>query len=233
MNRSLLTLCTLTVALSAPAFAQTTAPTSVSPAPAPAAPAPPPPVATPAKVALIAFQEAVFATNEGEAKMQEIQRKYEPTKAKIETLGNEIDSLKKQLDSSSATLSEDDKASRVRTIDSKTKELQLEEDNAQQSYNADLAKAFDDLAKQLYPVAQKYVADNGFTILLNESQQPNELPMILWASDGQDVTKAVIDAYNAKSGVAAPVPSAPTPHHSTAPAHTAPKPSTSTAPKQP
>ncbi|HXB62599.1 MAG TPA: OmpH family outer membrane protein [Acidobacteriaceae bacterium] len=220
MNRSLLTLSTLVVALTAPAFAQTAAPTSLSPAPAPVAPAP---VATPAKIALIAFQEAVFATNEGEAKMQDIQKKYEPTKATIETLGNEIDSLKKQLDAASATLSDDEKASRERTIDSKTKELQLDEDNAQQSYNADLASAFDALAKELYPVAQKYVADNGFTILINESQAPNELPLILWARDGQDVTKAVIDAYNANSGVSAP---APHPHPAT---HTAPKPA---APQQ-
>lgn len=173
MNRSLLTLSTLVVALSAPAFAQTAAPASLSPAPAPAAPAP---VATPAKIALIYFQEAVFATNEGAAKMQDIQKKYEPTKATIETLGNEIDSLKKQLDAASATLSDDEKASRERTIDTKTKELQLDEDNAQQSYNADLASAFDALAKELFPVAQKYVADNGFTILINRSEPPNELP---------------------------------------------------------
>ncbi len=204
MNRSLITLSTLAVALTAPAFAQTAAaPASLSPAPAAAAPAP---VATNTKIALIAFQEAVFATNEGQAKMQEIQKKYEPTKAKIETLGGEIDSLKKQLDAAGSTLSDDEKASRVRTIDSKSKELQLEEDNAQQSYNADLATSFDALAKELYPVAEKFASDNGFTILLNESQAPNELPLILWAQDGQDVTKAVIDAYNAKSGVAAPAP---------------------------
>jgi len=220
MNRSLITLSTLAVALSAPAFAQT-APASLSPAPAPVAPAP---VATPAKIALIFFQEAVFATNEGQTKMQDIQHKYEPTKAKIETLGNEIDSLKKQLDATSATLSDDEKAARARTIDSKEKELQLEEDNAQQSYNADLASAFDALAKGLYPVAQKYVADNGFTILLNASQAPNELPLILWSQDGQDVTKAVIDAYNAKSGVAAPAPSAPRPHPAAKPAAPAAKP---------
>ena len=204
MNRSLLTLSTLAVALTAPAFAQTAAaPASLSPAPAPAAPAP---VATNTKIALIAFQEAVFATNEGQAKMADIQKKYEPTKAKIETLGGEIDSLKKQLDAAGSTLSDEEKGSRARTIDSKTKELQLEEDNAQQSYNADLASSFDALAKELYPVAQKYVADNGFTILINESQTPNELPLILWAADGQDVTKAVIDAYNASSHVAAPAP---------------------------
>ena len=228
MNRSFITLCTLAVALTAPAFAQTTAPTSVSPAPAPA---PPPPVASNAKIALIAFQEAVFSTNEGEAKMQEVQRKYEPTKAKIETLGNEIDTLKKKLDTTSTTMTEDDKAALVRTLDSKTKELQLEEDTAQQSYNADLGKSFNDLASKLYPVAQQYASDNGFTLLLNETQQQNELPMVMWAAEGQDITKAVIDTYNTKSGVAAPPPSAPTPHHTAPATHTAPKPATSTAPK--
>jgi outer membrane protein len=230
MNRPLITLCTLAL-LSAPAFAQTTAPTSVSPAPEPTAPAP---VATTAKVALIAFQEAVFATHEGQAKMQEVQKKYEPAKAKIETLGNEIDSLKKQLDSAGTTLSDEEKNSRIRTIDTKTKDLQHEEENAQTNYNGDLGDAFNKLAMKLYPVAQKYAADHGFTLLLNETQQQNELPMIMWAADGQDVTKAVIDAYDKQSGVAAPPPTAPTPHHTAAPAgatHTAPKPA-SAAPKQ-
>jgi outer membrane protein len=229
MNRSLLTLSTLAVALCAPAFAQTAAPTSVSPAPAPAAPAP---VASTTKVALIAFQEAVFSTNEGQAKMQEIQRKYEPTKAKIETLGNEIESLKKQLDASGTTLSDEEKATRVRTIESKEKELQHQEDDAQTNYNGDLGDAFNKLAGKLYPVAQKYAAANGFTILLNETPQQNELPMVMWAADGQDVTKAVIDAYNTQSGVAAPLASAPTPHH-TAPAHTAPKPAAPAAAPKP
>jgi Skp family chaperone for outer membrane proteins len=225
MNRSLITLSTLAVVLSAPAFAQT-APASLSPAPAAAAA--PAPVAVPAKIALIAFQEAVFATNAGQAKMQEIQKKYEPAKAQIETSGNEIESLKKQAEAPG--VSDEEKGNLARSIDTKTKELQLKEDNAQQSYNADLAAAFDGLAKQLYPVAQKYVSDNGFTILLNESQQQNELPLILWAQDGQDVTKAVIDAFNAKSGVAAPLPSSPAAHHPAA-THTAPKPA-APAPQQ-
>jgi len=229
MNRKLSFV--LALALAAPAahsvFAQTTAPTSVSPAPEPAAaaaPKPAPPVATPAKVALIAFQEAVFATHEGQAKVAEIQKKYDPEKAKIDSLAKEIDSLKKQLDSASGTLSDDEKSSRLRTIDSKSKDLQHEEESAQTNYNGDLGDAFNKLAVKLYPVAQKYAADHGFTLLLNETNgQQNELPMIMWAADGQDVTKAVIDAYDAQSNVPAPPPSAPKPHAS-APAHTAPKP---------
>ncbi|HEY0308821.1 MAG TPA: OmpH family outer membrane protein [Acidobacteriaceae bacterium] len=228
MNRTLSTLCTLAVAFSVPVFAQTAAPTSVTPAPAAAPAPPPPPVATPAKVALIAFQEAVFATNEGQAKTAEIQRKYEPTKAKIETLSGEVDSLKKQLDG--GKLSDDEKASTARTLDTKNKDLQHEAENAETNYNGDLGDAFNKLAVKLYPVAQKYAAEHGFTILLNETQQQNQLPMIMWAADGQDVTRAVIDAYNAQSGVAAPPPAGPTPRRSSAPARTAPG-ATHTAPK--
>jgi len=225
MNRTLSTLSTLTLALSVSAFAQTAAPTSVSPAPVPA---PPAPVATPAKVALIAFQEAVFATNEGQAKTAEIQRKYEPTKAKIETLNGEVESLKKQLDG--GKLSDEEKATTARSLDTKSKDLQHEEENAETNYNGDLGDAFNKLAVKLYPVAQKYASEHGFTILLNETQQQNQLPMIMWAADGQDVTRAVIEAYNAQSGVAAPPPAAPTPHRSSAPAHTAPG-TTHTAPR--
>jgi outer membrane protein len=229
MNRKLS--FALALALAVPAVAQTTAPTSVSPAPTPA---PPPPTATNAKIALVAFQEAVFATHEGQAKVAEIQKKYEPEKAKIQSLGAEIDSLKKQLDSASGTLSDDEKSSRMRTIDTKTKDLQHEEENAQTNYNGDMGDAFNKLAAKLFPVAAKYASEHGFTLLLNETAgQQNELPTIMWAAEGQDVTKAVIDAYDAQSNVPAPPPSAPSaskPHTSGA-THTAPKPA-APAPKQ-
>ena len=81
MNRNLLVVTTLGVGMmSAAGMAQATA------APRPAAPhllhlqlQPPAPVvpqAIPAKIALVAFEQAVFATNEGQKTVLEVQKKY-------------------------------------------------------------------------------------------------------------------------------------------------------------
>ena len=49
------------------------------------------PQAIVAKIALISFEEAVLATNEGQRAVQEIQKKYQPKKAEIDSLSKEVD----------------------------------------------------------------------------------------------------------------------------------------------
>jgi outer membrane protein len=61
----------------------------------------------------------------------------------------------------------------------------------------------------------------GFNLVLDASQQNSN---VLWATPSTDITKAVIDAYNTKSGVPAPanVPSAPAPRSMPGTTHTTP-----------
>jgi outer membrane protein len=214
MNRTLVLVSALGAGLStAAAMAQTATPAPAATAPAPAAAAantpPPPPQAIPAKIALIAFEQAVFATNEGQKAVQEVQKKYEPKRAQIETLGQEVDSLKKQLQSAPATLSDEERATRLKNIDTKEKQLNRDAEDANNAYQADVQEAYGKVARKVSATVQKYVADNGFTLLLDVSNQQNS--NVMWASQNPniDVTLAVVNAYNATSGVAAPPPSAP------------------------
>jgi outer membrane protein len=211
MNRTLVLISALGAGLSTAAMAQATA------APAPAAPAqsaaantpPPPPQAVPAKIALIAFEQAVFATNEGQQAVQTVQKKYEPKRAQIESLGQEVDSLKKQVQSAPATVSDEEKATRLRNIDAKEKQLNRDAEDANNAYQADVQEAYAKVARKVSATVQKYVADNGYTLLLDVSNQQNS--NVMWASQNPnfDITLAVVNAYNASSGVAAPPPAAP------------------------
>ena len=203
MNRTLVLLSALGAGmLSSTVVAQT--------AGAPAAPATQPaavkPEAVPAKIALVAFEQAVFATNEGQRNVQEVQKKYEPKKAQIDALSQEVDSLKKQLQSAPATLSDEERASRLKSIDVKEKQLTRDADDAQTAYNSDLQEAYAKLAQKVSVTLKNYVAENGFTLLLDVSNQQSA---VMWALPNTDVTQAVVDAYNAASGVAAPPPAGP------------------------
>jgi Skp family chaperone for outer membrane proteins len=228
MNRSLVLVTALGAGLStAAATAQTAAP---APAPAGAAAAaanantpPPPPQAIPAKIALIAFEQAVFATNEGQRAVQEVQKKYEPKKAQIDSLAQEVDSLKKQLQSAPATLSDEERANRLKNIDTKEKQLNRDAEDANNAYQADLQDAYAKVARKVSQTVQNYVAQNGYTLLLDVSNQQNS--NVMWASQNPniDITLAVVNAYNASSGVAAPPPSAPS---AGAPAAPRPRPTT-------
>jgi len=205
----------VTLASSPSLFAQ------AAPAPAQQAQAPVKPEAIPAKIGLIAFEQAVFATNEGQKALQDVQKKFEPQRTKIQAQQTELDSLQKQLQGA-ANITDDDRNSRVRTIDSKQKQLQRDSEDAQAAYQNDVQEAYGRVAAKVNGVMQKYASDNGFTILLDVSGQQSS---VLWASEKTDVTRAVIEAYNTQSGVAAPPaapPSAPRPAgaapHSAAPA---------------
>ena len=177
-----------------------------APAPAAAAPAAVAPQAIPAKIALIAFEQAVVATNEGQRSVQEVQKKYEPKKAQIETLGNEVDSLKKQLQAAPATTTDEDRQARLRTIDTKEKQLNRDAEDAQTAYNTDLQEALGKVAQKVSAVMRDYCAKNGFTLLLDVGGQGSN---VLWANQGTDVSQAVVTAYNTTSGITAPPPSGP------------------------
>ncbi len=193
-----------------------------SPAPAASA-APAAPQAIPAKIALIAFEQAVVATNEGQRNVLDVQKKYEPKKAQIDSSAQELDSLKKQLQAAPATMTEDEKASRARTIDTKEKQLNRDAEDATTAYNTDLQEALGKVAQKVSVVMRDYCAKNGFTLLLDVGGQTSN---VLWANQGTDVSQAVVVAYNTTSGVAAPPPSAPG-------AAVRPRPATSTTPRAP
>lgn len=216
MNRHLVLVSALSAGLmTAATMAQTAAP-AVPSAPKPAAVAEAAPQAVPAKIALIAFEQAVFATNEGQQSVKDVQAKYAPKKAEIESLSKEVESLKKELQAAPATMTDTERSTKVKAIDAKEKDLNREAEDAQTAYNSDLQKAYGQVARKVSEAAKKYASDNGFTMLMDVSSQASN---IMWIGPNIDVTKAVVDAYNTSNPVAAAAPAAaPAAHTATHPA---------------
>jgi Skp family chaperone for outer membrane proteins len=227
MNRNFALLTALAAGLTSAAGVAQTAST---PASAPTtAPAPAPVQVVQAKIAVIEYEQATAATNEGQRALQVLQKKYEPQKNQLQALQAEIDSLTKQLQGAPPTMTDDERGSRARTIDTKQKQLQRDGEDATNAFNAELQDTLGAIAKKMGPIVIKYVQDSGYTMLLDNTGQQGGLA-VLWTQPGTtDISQAVVDAYNASSGVAAPaVPSAPAPARPR-PTTTTPKP---TAPKQ-
>ena len=189
MKRSLALIATLASGIALCAAAQTL------PAPAAAAPA------GPAKIAVIAFQVAVAQTNEGQRNFADLQKKYAPKEAQLKALGQEIDTLTKQLQAQADTLNEADKAAKAKVIDDKTKQAKRELEDAQTDMNGEMQEMYNSLASKVYDVLNDYATKQGYTLVLDIAQQQNP---VLYAAESTNITKAVIDAYNVKSGVPAP-----------------------------
>ncbi len=201
MNRSFVLIAAMATGLVLNAAAQT---------PAPAAPA----TAQPAKIAVIAFQIAVAQTNEGQRDFADLQKKFAPRQQQIKAESDEIDSLTKQLQTQGSSLSETEQQARARTIDEKKKKFDRDSQDAQGDVQQAMQEMYNSVASKVYDVMQSYAQQKGYTLILDASQQQTP---VLWAGDGINITKDVIDAYNQKSGIPAPqaagaVPEAPAPN---------------------
>jgi outer membrane protein len=229
MKRSLTLICLLASGLAVSAMAQTTPaadPTPSAPAPASAVTAAAAP-AGPSKIAVIMFQTAVAQTNEGIRDFTELRKKFEPKQAQLKSQSDEIETMKKQIQTQGTTLSDAEKANRTKAIDDKEKALQRTAEDAQNDFQTEMNDTYQQLAEKVYQVLQGYVQQSGYTLVVDASTQQSP---ILWATPSSDITKAVIDAYNTKSGVPAqPTPAATAPRSNTAP-KPAPK-ATTPAPK--
>ena len=184
------------------------------------------------KIAVINFQAAVAQTNEGQRNFSELQKKFDPKRTQLKALQDEIDNLKKQLQASGDKLSDTERQTRLKTIDDKEKEYQRTGEDASNDFQQEMQQTYQQLAEKVYGTLQSYAEQNGYSVVLDAAASQQQAPTVLWASKTTDITAAVIQAYNAKSGVPAPatpssVPSAPAPTHTTTP-----RPSGTTTPKQ-
>jgi outer membrane protein len=226
MKRSLTFVCILASGFGATALAQASSSTATMPsAPVPASASAPAP-AGPAKIAIIQFQQAVGATNEGQRAFAELRKKFEPKQTQLKAQSDEIDTLKKQLQAQGTTMSDTSRADLTRQIDDKTKSLQRSAEDAQNDFQTEMGETYQKLAEKVYQVVQTYATQSGYTLVLDASAQQSP---VLWANQGTDISQAVVEAYNTKSGIPAPaVSTAPsTAPRTTAPARTTtPKPAT-------
>jgi len=174
--------------------------------------------AEPLRIAVVSFQDVVSQTNEFQRNFADLQKKYDPKRQQLKALGDEIDTLTKQLDAQGASLNDAERATRARTIDEKKKQAQRLADDAQKDFQDEMQQLFNSTATKVGDVLIDYAKQKGYTLVLDggELQQG---PFVLYTVPSTDISKAIVDAYNVKSGVPAPtsLPAAPAPGPATKP----------------
>lgn len=206
MIRKLFSVAILTLTLSLSAVAQGNA------APASAANA----AAAGSKIGVINIQMAIASTNEGRRDLESLQKKFEPKQQELKAANDEIENLKKQLAAQQDKLSDDERASRGRSIEQKQKTLQVNVENAEQDFLAQQNDIVNRIGGKLVQVLEKYAEANNLVLVVDASNPQSGL---LYASRSVNIGPAIVDAYNAQSGVPAPPAARTTP---AAPAKTTP-----------
>lgn len=183
--------------ISVAALAQTG---SAAAAPAGAAPAV---TSTGTKVGTISMEQAIFATNEGRRDFEALSKKLEPKQNELKGQNDEIDALKKQLSAQQDKLNDDARANLMKQIETKQKSLDRQLQDAREDAQNQQNEIAQRILQKLGPVLIKYASDNGFGVIIDTSQPWPQSPVVWWG-EAVDVTKPVVDVYNAQSGVAPP-----------------------------
>jgi len=205
MKRTLAGTAVLAVVLTISALAQTG---SAAPGGAAATPAAPTTSTTTAasggvKVGIIDIQQAIVGTNEGARDFEALQKKFEPRRSELQNLNTEVENLKKQLNTQGEKMNEEARATLVKSIETKQKSLQRSAEDAQNEFQAQQNEIAQRILQKMAPVIDKYAKSSGYGLLLDSSNPWPQGPLI-WATQSVDLTKTIVDAYNAQSGVAPP-----------------------------
>jgi len=155
------------------------------------------------KVGIIDIQQAIIGTNEGGRDFEALQKKFEPKRNELASQNTEIDNLKKQLNTQGDKMNEEARATLVKSIETKQKSLQRAAEDAQNDYQQQQNEIAQRILQKMAPVIDKYAKANAYGLLFDSSNPWPQGPL-LWATAGVDLTKTIVDAYNAQSGVAAP-----------------------------
>jgi outer membrane protein len=176
--------------------------------------------AAPAKIGIIHVQNAIISTRDGQKAVAELQTRFTPKKQQLDKSQADIQALQDQLKRGSNTMSEDARTKLIREIDDKTKRLQRDTEDAQAEFDQEQGKVMQQVGSKLMAVLDKYAKENAFAVILDVSSQATP---VLWAANGVDITKEIIDLYDKAPATAAPASSG-TPAPSGAAAAPAPAP---------
>lgn len=175
--------------------------------------------AAPTKVGVIQIQAALVATKDGQKAAKELEDKMAPRKKELDGKQGEIRDLQERLQKGGNTLSDSAKEELTRNIDTKTKSFNRQVEDAQAELETQQRAVLNQLGQKMMQVIDKYAQANGFSVILDVSNQNTP---VLYASNTVDITKEVVELYDKTNFAASAAPAA-------APA--APKPAAPAAPK--
>jgi outer membrane protein len=157
------------------------------------------------KVGVIDMQGALLSTVEGKKAAEELRAKYASKETEFNKRGQDIAAKQEQLRKGANTMSEDAKAAADRDIAALSKALQRDADDTKADFQADQNRLLGGILTKMQAILTKYATDNQLTMIVDISQQPNNL---LYAAQSVNISAAVIALYD-KAAPAAAAPPAP------------------------
>ncbi len=178
------------------------------------------------KVGTINIEQAVVNSNEGQRDFEALRKKLEPKQNELKSQNDELEALQKQLQTQQDKLNEEARATLVKQIETKKKSFDRAVQDAQEDAQNQQKDIFQRILQKMAPVIVKHAQEGGYAMIVDTSNNWPQSP-ILWFNETQtDITRAVVEAYNAQSGIPAPAGAGGAAAKPAAPKPAAPKPTT-------
>ena len=145
-------------------------------------------------IGIVNIQDAIIATNDGKKEFDALQQRFAPRQNELKARNDEVENLKKTLQAQAEKLSEAERNTRLKELETKQKALQRDFDDAQNEFQQAEQEVVNRIGKKMLDVLDKYAKENGYAVIVDVS---NPKTPVLWASRGAYITKDLVDAYNA------------------------------------
>lgn len=185
------------------------------------------------KIGIINVEEAIVSSNEGQRDFAAMMAKYKAPNDQLQAMSKELEDKRNQLKTQGNVMSEDKRAELAGSIQDLEKNAQRFFDDNQAKVQKEQGEIANRIGQKLLKVIDVYAKNNGYGVILDVSAPQSP---VLWANaqGGIVITKEIVDAYNAQSGVP-PQPKAAGAAAGagaiTRPSGTTPRPAGTTAPK--
>jgi outer membrane protein len=148
--------------------------------------------AQPSKIATIQVQAALAQTKEGKNSLQALEGKFSTRRSALEKKQSDIAALQNQMRAGSATMSAEAKERLAKDFDTKTKELNRENEDYQADVQQDEGQIVQVLGQKMMAILQKYAQENKIAVVVDVSAQGP----VLWADPALDITPEIIKRYD-------------------------------------
>jgi outer membrane protein len=155
-------------------------------------------------IVTVSFNAAVLQTAEAQKSLSALEAGYAPKQKQLQALNDAVESLRKQLADTSSNLSDAERATRARSLESKEKELQREAEDFKSDSQSESEQIFQRVAQKVYAFLQTFSQQHGYSAVIERGS--DAYPVVWYAASNLDITDELIKAYNAQAEGASSAP---------------------------
>ncbi len=141
-------------------------------------------------IVTVSFNAAVLQTAEAQKSLRALEARYAPKQKQLQALNDEVESLRKQLADTSSNLSDAERATRARSLESKEKELQRQAEDFKSDSQSESEQVFQRVAAKVYAFLQTFSQQHGYSAVIERGS--DAYPVVWYAANNLDITDELI-----------------------------------------